>query len=338
MVYEPLAILNQLHLLHDEYTSREQGRKGNRLVIVFDEFEETLGKIEEHLFNNSAESKEIKRELNFIRYFVRSLASGGRKFGINLILINHSFNCKALKIDSNHRNNFVGIFLNEAADNYVSRAGYSNQKVKEWVIKTRANKYRAVITGAMKDSPILHPTHHDYHKVEDGQKSKLLLELTPSELTIKVVKLGVIKSTKTQNDEFSANSPFNKLYSTESKAGKGLEEFSGKFSGEVSSNSPSESVENPQTKLNQEFSGLSVPDYPPKNPEIIEIDQGENLAPEDLARLEKIHELWAAGEKRITKIIPQVWADIRGNKPPEKWVKSRGYRKCREEYRKLTGK
>ena len=334
MVYEPLAILNQLHLLHDEYTAREQGRKGNRLVIVFDEFEESLGKFEEHLFNNNAESKEIKRELNFIRYFVRSLASGGRKFGINLILINHSFNCTALKIDSNHRNNFVGIFLNEAADNYVSRAGYSNQKVKEWVIKTRVNKYRAVITGAMKDSPILHPTHHDYNKVEDGQKSKLMIELVPSKLTIKVVKLGVIKSAKTQNDKFSANSPLNKLDSTENKSGKGLEEFSGKFS----SNSPLESVDNPQTQLNQELSGLSVPDYPPKNPKITGIDQGDNLAPEDLARLEKIHELWAVGEKRITRIIPQVWVDIRGDKSPQKWVKSRAYRKCREEYRRLTGK
>ena len=338
VVYEPLAILNQLHLLHDEYTAREQGRKGNRLVIVFDEFEETLGKIEEHLFNISAESKEIKRELNFIRYFVRSLASGGRKFGINLILINHSFNCTALKIDSNHRNNFVGIFLNEAADNYVSRAGYANQKVKDWVIKTRVNKYRAVITGAMKDSPILHPTHHDYDKVEDGQKSKLLIELAPSELTIKVVKLGVIKSTKTQNDKFSANSPLNKLDSTENQSSKGLDKFSGKFSDEVSSNSPLESVDNYQTQSNQGLYRFSVPDYPPKNPKIIEIDQGENLAPEDLARLEKIHELWAVGEKRITRIIPQVWADIRGDKSPQKWVKSRGYRKCREEYRRLTGK
>ena len=97
-------------------------------------------------------------------------------------------------------------------------------------------------------------------------------------------------------------------------------------------------MENQQTPLNQDLDRFSVPDYPPKNPKITGIDQGENLAPEDLARLEKIHELWAAGEKRITKIIPQVWADIRGDKSPQKWVKSRGYRKCREEYRRLTGK
>ena len=310
VVYEPLAILNQLHLLHDEYTAREQGRKGHRLVIVFDEFEETLGKIEEHLFNSSAESKEIKRELNFIRYFVRSLASGGRKFGINLILINHSFNCTALKIDSNHRNNFVGIFLNEAADNYVSRAGYANQKVKDWVTKTRANKYRAVITGAMKDSPILHPTHHDYVKVEDGQKSKLLIELALSELTIKLVSNGVILPSGELYNQPSANCTIHQA--------EGLAEGSKPLP-----------VENCTT--------VQIPSNPPKNPDLEGMEKADGLtefSPEDLERLEQIHDFWAQGERRLKIIIPAVWDDIDG---VEK-LYSRTYRKCREEYRRLTGK
>ena len=132
---------------------------------------------------------------------VKSLASGGRKFCINLILINYSFNCSALKIDSNHRNNFVGIFLNEAADNYVRRGGYDNKKVKTWILKERVEKYRAVITGAMKYSPLLHPTHHDYAQVEDGQKSKTLVEIRPFKLTINTVNYGVIKPTKKVSDK-----------------------------------------------------------------------------------------------------------------------------------------
>ena len=497
-MYNPLAILNQLHLLHDEYTNREQGRKGNRLVIIFDEFEETLGKIEEHLFNQELEAKEIKREITFIRYLVKSLASGGRKFGINLILINHSFNCSALKIDSNHRNNFVGIFLNEAADNYVRRGGYDNRKVKTWILKERVEKYRAVITGAMKDSPILHPTHHDYAQVEDGQKSKTLVELRPFKLTINTVKYGVIKPTKkvseelssssspqvdnnpqsqpskdledllsqisnrlshnypqeiedkAQNksekdleelsDELSSNSPPDEDETFKSQSDKDLGQFSGEKADKLSGNSPQEIEDNSQTKSDkdlEEFSGEKAdklsgnspqeiednsqtnsdkdleelsgekanklsPNFPqeiednsqnqsdkglgqfsaqlsPQQPDTYPPLKGDNSQTQlnqelsaisnllhkhfcnryivnsstyyfllltyylnssfqDLVRLEKIYELWAKGEKRITIIVPQVWADIRGDKPPKKWVSSRAYRKCREEYRKLTGK
>ena len=466
-MYNPLAILNQLHLLHDEYTNREQGRKGNRLVIIFDEFEETLGKIEEHLFNQELEAKEIKREITFIRYLVKSLASGGRKFGINLILINHSFNCSALKIDSNHRNNFVGIFLNEAADNYVRRGGYDNRKVKTWILKERVEKYRAVITGAMKDSPILHPTHHDYAQVEDGQKSKTLVELRPFKLTINTVKYGVIKPTKKVSeelssssspqvdnnpqsqpskdledllsqisnrlshnypqelkdnsetpsgkdleelsDELSGNSPQDRENNSQTKSDKDLGQLSGEKANKLSPNSPQEIEDNSQNQSDKDLgqlSGEKANKLSPNSPQEIE-DNSQNqsdkdlgqfsaqLSPQqpdtypplkgdnsqtqlnqelsaisnllhkhfcnryivnsstyyfllltyylnssfqDLVRLEKIYELWAKGEKRITIIVPQVWADIRGDKPPKKWVSSRAYRKCREEYRKLTGK
>ena len=256
------------------------------------------------------EAKEIKREIIFSRYLVKSLASGGRKFGINLILINHSFNCTALKIDSNHRNNFVGIFLNEAADNYVSRAGYANQKVKEWVIKTRVNKYRAVITGAMKDSPILHPTHHDYAKVEDGQKSKLLIELVPSELTIKAVSNGVIVPSGTSYNQPSVNCTIHQA--------DGLVEGSKPLSVE-------------------DCTSVQIPNNPPKNPDLEGMEKADGLtefSPEDLERLEQIHDFWAQGERRLKIIIPAVWGDIDGTEK----LYSRAYRKCREEYRRLTGK
>ena len=55
---------------------------------------------------------------------------------------------------------------------------------------------------------------------------------------------------------------------------------------------------------------------------------------EDTVRLEKIHDFWASGEQRLSIIIPSVWSDF----PGAGKVDSRAYKKCREEYRRLTGK
>lgn len=68
----------------------------------------------------------------------------------------------------------------------------------------------------------------------------------------------------------------------------------------------------------------------------IELAESTILQPnnEDLVRLERIHEFWAKGERRLKVIIPAVWCDVAGVEV----IDSRAFKKARSEFRRLTGK
>ncbi len=167
VIYDPLKILDCVLKIKDEYRQRKAGKKGNRIIILIDEFEELLNEVE----SSFDEVQEGKRAAKTIAYTVRMLGSGGRKFALNIIVMNQSWNCTAIKLDGNHRNNFVGITINANADNYVQQKCGSNsfESLRQWLFSERKDKYRAITFGAVSPRPLLHPTHHDYPKIEDGQ-------------------------------------------------------------------------------------------------------------------------------------------------------------------------
>ncbi|MEC4807270.1 MAG: hypothetical protein SAJ12_22430 [Jaaginema sp. PMC 1079.18] len=167
VVYEPLKILDYALKIKDEYRQRKAGKKGDRLIIFVDEFEELLNEVE----SSFDEVKEGKHAAKTIADTVRMLGSGGRKFALNIIVMNQSWNCTAIKLDGNHRNNFIGIALNANAINYINQKCGSNsyEKLRDWALIERKDKYKAITFGAVSPRPLLHPTHHDYPKIEDGQ-------------------------------------------------------------------------------------------------------------------------------------------------------------------------
>lgn len=203
VIYEPLAILDYILAIRQEYKQRKGGKKGNRLVIFVDELEELLTEIEAS-FDTVSEAKKASKAITDT---VRMLGSGGRKFALNIIVMNQSWNTTAIKLDSNHRNNFVGIALNAACDNYVQQkcGAKTFDKLRDWVFGERKDKYRAITFGAVSPRAIRHPTHHDYQKVADGQPPQNLktiewlpLSLSPKELDIEPVPLIKVENRNEQ--------------------------------------------------------------------------------------------------------------------------------------------
>jgi hypothetical protein len=167
VIFKPLEVLDYILLIRKEYEERKAGKKGNRVIIFVDEFEELINEVEASF----DEAKEGKHAAKTIADTVRMLGSGGRKFALNIIVMNQSWNCTAIKLDGNHRNNFVGIALNANADNYVQQKCGANtfESLREWLFVERKDRYRAITFGAVSPRPLLHPTHHDYKTIEDGQ-------------------------------------------------------------------------------------------------------------------------------------------------------------------------
>jgi energy-coupling factor transporter ATP-binding protein EcfA2 len=167
LVSEPSKIFETVAGLRDEYNRRKDTPKPSqgyeRLVVIWDEFEECLDDLTNYLdLELELSNKEIQRELTRITTFVRSLATGGRKYGITLMVLNQSWNVSSLKINSGHRKNFVCIFLNAEADRFlVSQSDNS--------INLDTSRYRAVATGAVETQVLEHPTHHSYKKVANLQ-------------------------------------------------------------------------------------------------------------------------------------------------------------------------
>lgn len=167
VIFEPLSILHCIKAIRAEYSHRKAGKKGNRIVIFIDEFEELLSEVEASF----DEVREAKKASKLIADTVRMLGSGGRKFALNIIVMNQSWNCSAIKLDGNHRNNFVGIALNANAVNFINQkcSSTSYESLRDWALVERKDKYKAITFGAVSPRPLLHPTHHDYLTIEDGQ-------------------------------------------------------------------------------------------------------------------------------------------------------------------------
>ena len=105
--------------------------------------------------------------------------------------MNHSYNTKALGIDSYYRNNFVSILLNEAARNYMNvnnKHFPEGKKEQFWQwLELMENRYIAIATGAIDDKLLKHPTHHDYPEIKDGNPPKNLQSIKQLPLDIKLV-------------------------------------------------------------------------------------------------------------------------------------------------------
>ncbi len=97
--------------------------------------------------------KEINKAILRITSLVRILGTAGRKFNLCPIILNQSWNCSSLKINSGHRSNFIGVYLNREADRFASTR---NTELSEYLSELKG-KYQAVVTGASDDSPMLHP-------------------------------------------------------------------------------------------------------------------------------------------------------------------------------------
>lgn len=168
VVSEPQYILETVASLRDEYNRRKattKPKKGyDRLVIIWDEFEECLDDLRNYLdLDLEMATKDINREIDRITNFVRSLATGGRKYGITLMVLNQSWNVSSLKINSGHRKNFVCLFLNAEAKRYLEQ---SSDQISG---KLDLSRYVAVATGAIATQVVPHPTHHSYEKVANLQ-------------------------------------------------------------------------------------------------------------------------------------------------------------------------
>lgn len=187
----PLQIYEQFKLLQKEYDSRKPGKKTNRLIIFFDEIEETLNRIETIITEVEGTKTAGSKAVSYIQNLYRSFGSGGRKKYINFIGINHSFNVKALGVDGYHRNNFVSILLNDACRHYVNTTTKHlpesrKEQFYEW-LELMSNRYIALATGAIDDRLLKHPTHHDYLIVKDGNPPKNLTKIKQLPLDIELV-------------------------------------------------------------------------------------------------------------------------------------------------------
>ena len=164
----PADILAAFEWIHDEYQSRKAGGRCNRLIIFIDEISEMFVELQAYLIATGASAGEASRQLTLISKQLISLGTGGRKYAITPIIFNQSPNCRELQMDAKQRDNFVAVYLNSVADKFAHSPACTNPACSKW-LSTRTNQYRAILSGAANDSPILHPTHHDYPQIQNEQ-------------------------------------------------------------------------------------------------------------------------------------------------------------------------
>ena len=172
----PAQILAAFEWIQDEYESRKAGGKSERLIIFIDEISEMFTTLKGYLLAQGSSTTEAGRELALIGQQLISLGTGGRKYHLTPIIFNQSPNCKELRMDAKQRDNFIGILLNSVADKYAHSMHCTNQLCAKWLSK-RSGKYRAILTGAFNDTPILHPTHHGYSKIQNHQPPEVEIKL-----------------------------------------------------------------------------------------------------------------------------------------------------------------
>ncbi len=158
-------ILAKFDWISREYDRRKNGGECYPLILFFDEFEEMLDELKFYLVEQELEAKEINKIILRITSLTRILGTAGRKFNLCPIILNQSWNCTSLKMNSGHRSNFIGVYLNREADRFSST---KNAVLSEYLSELKG-KYRAVVTGASDDSPMLHPTHDGYDRIRNKQ-------------------------------------------------------------------------------------------------------------------------------------------------------------------------
>ena len=191
-VWEPMAVLEQLDYLEEEFRARKAGRKGNRILVLFDEYGETYKDMRTLLLANEDNSEaHIKRTLIRKSDFIVSLATGGsRKFGIIPVIMNQTWNCTKLKMDASERNNFIGIYLNKLADTYALNAKITDKEILEALAENKDN-YRGLVSGACPDSFMVHPAFPGKPLTLRGVPPEYTPEVKLHEPSIKLVDWGV---------------------------------------------------------------------------------------------------------------------------------------------------
>lgn len=172
----PAQIMRAFEWIQDEYESRKAGGKIERLIIFIDEISEMFTTLKGYLLAQGSSTTEAGRQLTLIGQQLISLGTGGRKYHMTPIIFNQSPNCAELRMDAKQRDNFIGIYLNAVADKYAHSMHCTNQLCSKW-LSNRKGKYRGLLTGAFNDTPILHPTHHGYSKIQNHQPPEVDIKL-----------------------------------------------------------------------------------------------------------------------------------------------------------------
>ena len=191
-VWEPMAVLQQLDYLEEEFRARKAGRRGNRILVIFDEYGESYKDMRTLLLADEDNSEAyIKRTLTRKSDFIVSLATGGsRKFGIIPVIMNQTWNCRKLRIDASERNNFVGIYLNKLADTFAINAKITDKNILEALAENKDN-YRALVSGACPDSFMPHPAFPGKPLSQIGVPPEYIPQVILHEPSIRIVDWGV---------------------------------------------------------------------------------------------------------------------------------------------------
>ena len=127
------------------------------MVIVLDE----LGK---------CQSKFV--DPTFIEEAIARLGCEGRKVGMTAIIICHSQNVEDMGISKKLRNNYALILLGASALDEAEKWKAGDEKR----LFVESQSYPCMLSGSVRNSPALHPTHHQYqqYRIQGNQPLNLL--------------------------------------------------------------------------------------------------------------------------------------------------------------------
>lgn len=128
------------------------------LIVVLDE----LGKCQKRF-----------QDPKFIEEAIARLGSEGRKVNMLFIVICHSHNVEDMGISKKLRNNYVLILLGASALDQ-SEFKWKMENLKRIFIESQA--YPCLLSGSVRDTPAIHPTHHQYKqfKIKGNEPQNLL--------------------------------------------------------------------------------------------------------------------------------------------------------------------